>query len=116
MESVSVANLSVEGLCITCLSSEDLFVDEEDLGQDDEPEDGEEDEDEEEAEALPLRAHLGDAGPPRQPEMAALRGQLHPADSDRARTPLEFCILFLQENGKHFHFTHVPKAATPTEG
>ena len=115
MESVSVANLSVEGLCITCLSSEDLFVDEENLGQDDEPEDGEEDEDEEEAEALALRAHLGDAGPPRQPE-AALRGQLHPADSDRARTPHEFCILFLQENGKHFHFTHVPKAATPTEG
>ena len=91
MEPVSqvAPNFSVMGLSLdfaTCLSSEDLFVDEEDLGQDDEPEDGEEDEDQEEAEALALRAHLGDAGPSGQPEMAALRGQLHPA-IDRGRTP-----------------------------
>ena len=89
--SCAAQNLSAEDLSlvfVTCLSSEDLSVDEEDLCQDDEPKDGEEDEDQEEAEALALRAHLGDAGPPGQPE-AALRGQLHPADSDRARTPLE---------------------------
>ena len=72
-------------LFATCLSSEDLLVHKEDLGEDDETEDGQEDDDQEETEALALRAHLGDAGPPGQLE-AALRGQPHPA-MDRARLP-----------------------------
>ena len=76
---------------VVYLSSKDLFVHKENLGEDDEAKNCKEDDDQEEAEALALRTHLGDAGPPSQLE-AALRGQPHAA-IDRARSRTLFLAI-----------------------